>query len=1509
MPQNPHLETANANEEAQPPERIAETAPEYSELRSHASELARDLPWHPTVKSSDWIVKQRRALNASLGPVLVALHQPAPKTEVSDDFHWLHDNVRLVNSELHATADAVKPLSKIPHAYTSSGEMVPRAAAVAHGFLTAAAYEFREPAFAAYVQAFQEITHLNVKELWALVSCMKVTLLKEVAIRGARVLSDPQSAYGLGACMRSLREIGDASWKEIIEPLIMFDQVLREDPAGSYGGMDFESRELYRKKIVDIAERCDFTEMAIAQEALAMAREAQRQKPQGSRVALRQSHIGYYLISAGRDLLHKKVQFRPSIAERLRLFLRRHPDEFYIPSITVLCFAIMSAIVLLITNPYSAPELIFLALLVLLLPSSQSAVELVNYLTTSLLRAEILPKLDFSEGIPDDCTTLVAVPTLLLNEQQVRRLVDDLEVRFLGNHDRNLHFVLLSDLPDSRQPSREDDPLIDLCTELIEGLNEKYADQGGGSFVLLHRHRIYNPREGVWMGWERKRGKLLDLNKLLRQQYDSFPVKAGNLSVLPNARYVITLDSDTELPRGSAHRMVGALAHPLNQAIIDSVNNIVVAGYGILQPRVGVSVQSAAASRLANIYSGQTGFDIYTRAVSDVYQDLYGEGSFAGKGIYEVDTVHQVLDRRFPRNALLSHDLIEGAYARAGLVSDIEVIEDYPSHYSAYNRRKHRWLRGDWQITAWLLSRVPDESGQLVRNPIALVSQWKIFDNLRRSLVEPATFLLLVLGWLVLPGKPIYWTLATVAILFVPAWFRFTIELIRAAAERNSQVARDALDSLFTANVSVLLTLTFVAHQMLLSLDAVVRTLIRRMVTGRRLLEWETAAEAELGGKKKRTPVDVYMDWVPPLALALGVLLWFSRRSAFYAALPILVLWAGSKFISIWLNRPHHPSRSEPSQRDNSFLRRAAIRTWRYFAEFATEEHNWLIPDNLQEHPPTIAARVSPTNLGFLLNARQVACEFGYLTVAEFAEQTLRTLSTAVKLPKCRGHLLNWYDTRSLAPLTPAFVSSVDSGNLVASLWTLQHGALDLLRRPLLQPALAEGFLDYLRILADLRAFPRRRVNAFREDIREDWLQSILRFPDSSLAATTDAPRSRREVDAQWFRGEARVRLESIRETVRLSAPWLLPEFASLRTDAAINAKTGWDILALEAAPEFIDALASRLETALHSESNGDQRILYKKLQTLLPDALRYVRGLIEDLVKISSVAAELAENMDFKFLLHPKRKLLSVGFDVESQQLNSACYDLLASESCIALFTAIAKDDIPQESWFLLGRSHVVDRGHPVLLSWTGTMFEYLMPALWMRTFPDTLLQRSRSASVRAQQAYTASRDIPWGISEAAYSLTDEAGNYQYYAFGIPSLALRKGEVTATVISPYSTFLALSIEASAALRNLRKMARQHWVGPYGFYESVDFNPTTRSPLTWKNPWRRFSDKNRPEVVHCWMAHHQGMSFLAIANYLHHDVIQQWFHSDPRVQATELLLHEKPVSHVRAAHGYGTAAA
>ncbi len=1494
MPQNVHLEIIG--DEPEPPFESSGETGNVQTLRANASELARNLSWLPSETSSRVLVERCQRLSKALKPVLAGLESRLPGAAFSDDSRWLYDNVHLIISELESAGEIFKLRRKIPHVRTGAGVVMPRVAAVTEAFLVATAYQFSETTFTAYIEAFQQQTVLKMKELWVLVPALQLVLLEQIAVRGAQLVADPVGSYGVGVCVRSLRDVSHTCWKEALEPLIAFDAILREDPVGAYSRMDFESRDLYRNQLVEIAEHSDFTEMEVARESLTLAREAHQRKDGDPRVALRCSHVGYYLLAEGTAALYERVGFRPPLRERISAALRSYPDESYLTTIMLITLAMTSGIVLLLIDSQGSLGLVLFSMLALFLPCSQAAIQLTNYLITLLLEPKILPKLDLSEGIPGDCVTFVAVPSLLLDQAQVHRLIDDLEVRFLGNHDRNIHFALLTDLPDSRSEPREDDPLVDLCAELISGLNEKYKDRGMGSFLLFHRHRVYNPREEAWMGWERKRGKLMDLNRLLRNQYDSFPIKVGNLSILPQVRFVITLDSDTELPRGSAHRMVGAMAHPLNRAIIDLERNIVVAGHGILQPRVGVSVQSTARSRLANIYSGETGFDIYTRAVSDVYQDLYGEGIFAGKGIYEVDTVRQVLDRRFPRNALLSHDLIEGAYARAGLASDIEVIESYPSHYSAYNRRKHRWLRGDWQIAGWLLPRVPDESGRRVPNPISIAAQWKILDNLRRSLVEPATLLLFVLGWVVLPGAPVYWTLATIGILIVPTWCQFVFELIRAAVKRKSVIARDAVAAFFAANVNVFLTLTFLAHQMLLSLDAVVRTLVRRMVTRQRLLQWETAAEAEIGGYKE-TPLDSYLNWTAALALALGLLVWFVRPSALPAALPILLLWASSKLLSRWLNRPPRPLRGEVPEEDELLLRRAALRTWRYFAEFSTEEHNWLVPDNVQEEPPSIAARISPTNLGFLLNARQVACEFGYLTIPEFAQQTLRTLATMSKLRRYRGHLLNWYDTKSLEPLAPELVSSVDSGNLLASLWTLQQGCLDLLTRPVMHSCMSDGFLDHLRILVDLHALPGKSLSSFhRATKKKKWLQCLLNIPEEFIEEVRQKPAPSKHVkDAQWFSNEARSRLENVEMTVRSYAPWLLPEFASLWDDPAINVTSARELPTLERMPEFIDALAVRLRFVA-STCAGEQNPLFQRLQALLPEARSNALRLIRDLRAIASTAGNLTNEMDFRFLLN-QRKLLSVGFDVTTQQVHSACYDLLATESRTAVFTAIAKEDIRQESWFLLGRTHTLDQGRPVLLSWTGTMFEYLMPLIWMRTYPNTLLERSASAAVRSQQAYALSRHIPWGISESAYFRMDEAGNYQYYAFGIPHLALGKHELNAIVVSPYSTFLALHTCASDALENLHRMYRDGWMGAYGFYEAADFS----NHRSWRH---------RYQLVRCWMAHHQGMSLLSIANFLRDGVVQRWFHSEPRVQATELLLHEKPVAHVRATRaGYGVSAA
>jgi cyclic beta-1,2-glucan synthetase len=1486
MHQDTHSRTIIAETEYLPEPIHAAKNPQT--IHDGAAELARTLTWVPDTPSSHTFAERGRALIHDFKPMFEALELPAPETPLSDDFRWLYDNGPLLHTELQNTVTTLKTLTKIPHVRTSNGQIEPRALALAEGLLEVLSYDFSEQDFTLFLDVFQKTTPLQQGELWTIVSSLKLVLLEQIVARGQHLINNPKDdSHGVGTRIRSLRDVGQTTWKDILEPLMLIDRVLRQDPAAAYGEMDFESRDLYRSRISKIAEHSDFGESEVAKAALTLAQDARNQSHEEPRIALRKSHIGYYLIDDGAELLYQKVQFRAPFGQKIQGLMRKHPDEFFLIGILLLTLAIMSTAVIFLTDSYNSLAFVLLSMLILFLPSSESAVQLMNYLVTSILPAQILPKLDFTEAIPDDCVTLVAIPSLLLREKQVRDLVENLEVRFLGNHDRNIHFALLTDLPDSREPAREDNPLITLCSDLIQELNEKYASQNMGSFFLFHRHRVYNPREKSWMGWERKRGKLLDLNKLLRGQYDSFPVKVGDVSILPRVRFVITLDSDTELPRGTAHRMVGVLAHPLNQAIIDPQTNIVVAGYGILQPRVGVSVQSTARSRLAAIYAGETGFDIYTRAVSDAYQDLYGEGSFTGKGIYEVDAVHRVLEHRFPRNSLLSHDLLEGAYARAGLASDIEVIEDYPSHYDAFNRRKHRWLRGDWQIGGWLFPEVPDESMERVPNPISLISQWKIFDNLRRSLVEPATFLLLVVGWFMSGRLAWQWTLATVCILFIPTWAQFCFNLVRAVVDFDLTIVRNALNALYNANVNLFFTLIFLAHQTMLAIDAVVRALVRRFVTQYRLLEWETAAESELE-TRKRAPMDVYLNWVPVLSTLLGLLVWLVRPQSLPAALPILFLWACSKLVSNWLNRPPARARNRTSARDVAFLRRAALKTWRYFAEYSTAEHNWLIPDNVQEQPAAVAARVSPTNIGLLLNARQVGCEFGFLTVPEFAAQTLRTLATVSALRKYRGHVLNWYDTRTLEPLPPLFVSSVDSGNLLASFWTLQQGSMDRLQQPILQPQLSEGFLDYLRVLAAGDAFPRKLLSACeRQRNSGDWLQSILDLPETAFEQTRQiVARSKQAGQLRWFAEEGELRLRKLRQAVGEYTPWFSPEFASLRDDATLSLRL-MDSIALQELPQFIDELIQRIERIQPSISR-EQVLLYKRLRDQLAVARANTQRLIADLRMIANIAGQLADEMDFEFLLNTRRKLVAVGFDVDTNHLHPACYDLLGTESRTAVFVAIAKEDIPQETWFMLGRAHTLVGGRPVLLSWTGTLFEYLMPSLWMRSYPNTLLERSRAAAVYSQQTYAARKGVPWGISESAYFKLDEAGNYQYYAFGLPHLALRKQSMNALVISPYSTFLALNTDPVGAVRNLRRMAGMGWFGSHGFYEAADFSSAKR------RLWGR-----RHQLVPCWMAHHQGMSLLALANFLNDDVVQKWFHAERRVQATELLLHEKPVAHVR----------
>ena len=1414
------------------------------------------------------------------------------KVAVAGPLLELRENSRMLRSVVVEATALRRKVSRFPRIVGQDLETsvaradyagIPRVAAVAESFLDATHFVWHSEAFEIYVRQVQEDDPLNLEELWALPLFVKFHIFEQIVASAQMLLNKEQSADellsdSLSTRVKALRDVGFANWSPLIESLILFDATLHQDPAQSYQKMDFNTRELYRKQVADYSRHSESSELNVAAAALALAREANALPITDERVHLRHSHIGYYLVDKGFPKLAARIGYRPPFIDRLRALIRQYPDEFYLGGIEIITFLVMAAVIIPLAAKYSVIGGLTLGCLLLLLPAAQGTVDLFNNIVTSLFKAHPIPKIDFSGGIPNEYVTLVAVPTLLMNEQQVTELVEDLEVRFLANPDPNLHFALLTDLPDSVTRPRENDTdtLVGLARRLITDLNERYRGTENGSFFLLHRHRIYNARQGVWMGWERKRGKLLDLNRYLQGTFDAFPEKVGNLEVLRHIKYIITLDSDTQLPHGTAAALVGAIVHPLNRAVMDPKLHIVTEGYGILQPRVGVSVSSAARSRLASIYSGQTGFDIYARAVSDAYQDLYGEGIFTGKGIYEVAIFHEVLNHRFPHNSLLSHDLIEGSYARVGLATDIEIIDDYPSHYSAYTRRKHRWVRGDWQIAQWMFPRVPSESRQYVTNPISTISRWRILDNLRRSLSEPFTFLLLVAGWLGLPGGPLYWTIATLLLLFLPNVVQLIFSLGNAVISDEDGAVGEALSGFLQAVGVTFLTLAFLPHQTLLSLDAIIRSAVRRFITGQRLLEWETAAEAEGSLRsKKRAPVDTYLSAMPLIAIGLAVIIWTFNWGALHIALPLLVLWGFAGFITSWLNAPPQDQHASINAEEEAFLRQHALRIWRFYAEYGREKHNYLIPDHVEEAELFEAPRVSTTNIGMLLNARQAAVEFGFITIPEFAQLTSRTLATIDKLEKIHGHPFNWYDTLTLKPLTPITVSSVDNGNLAASLYTLRAGAQALLKSPLITKDLFIG----LNTVWQLSCHSQKEVPEGRSDdllpsisaTIQEWIEWT--FAEEKVEASNDAL----PVEASWWSREMRQRVTLIKGLVEEYYPWMLPEFAPLRAVSQLEIDSQ-ACISISDASDFSSHLQSRLRDLPRSPEGIDPSLL-ERLSDLLTSAIANQKSLVKSLQAVAIDAFRLVEQMDFGFLLEKGRQLLSIGYEVATSKLYAATYDMLASEARIATFLAIAKGDIPQQSWFKLSRAHTITFNRAILLSWTGTMFEYLMPSLWMRSYPDTLIAPTLNAAVEIQRVYAQRLNIPWGISESGYAQTDPEGHYQYHAFGIPEIALKWNMAAGPVVSPYSSFLALGTDAPRALKNLHHMSDMGWVGNYGFYEAADYSQSSR----------------HPEIVREWMAHHLGMSLLAILNLLRNNVVQTWFHSNPQLQAAELLLHERPI--------------
>ena len=1320
--------------------------------------------------------------------------------ESADVRAWLTDNARLLASAESEARDFLWNSHDYP-SVPAAGHEQPRVGVLATAYLHEAREGFSEEGLAAFLRGVQDVHDLQLGELWAVRGALMLELLHGVVLAAAA-----QDGQRLPFVIDSIRRIGDANWKQLFAEVSVVDGVLSADPSGAFAGMDDSSRDAYRHVVSHLARHGSASEREVAEAAVCLAdAEAEACQVNAADDVGRRTHVGYYLVDQGLPTLKALVGFRAPLRRRVAEAVTSAATGFYLGGVASVTLGILVSILVLI----DAPAAVWVVAVLLLLPAMQAAVEFVNALVPAVTSPRVVPKLDFSKGIPADCETMVAVPALLLTEQHVHELVMDLEIRYLANRDPHLHFALLTDSVDAvDEAAAASEPLVPLAVSLVEGLNARYGADGRTPFYLFHRHRVYNASEQRWMGWERKRGKLLDLNRLLRGGHDSFPVKVGNLDVLPRIRYVITLDSDTQLPRDAAHRLVGAMAHPLNRAVIDPAIQQVVEGYGIMQPRIGISTQSASRSRLARLLSGQTGIDIYTRAVSDPYQDLFGEGSYTGKGIYDVDAFHAVLDQRFPENALLSHDLIEGIVARAALVSDIELIDDYPTHFSAYSRRKHRWMRGDWQILGWLMPRVPDGLGRMVDNHFSAISRWKIFDNLRRSLLEPAALLLLLAGWFVLPGGAVLWTAVSVAMLLLPVYAGLVVSLLRAPWGHTGFLrwCASTAQSFARQHLMVAFTLTFVMHDALLALDAIVRSLSRMFVSRKRLLEWETAAEARDAGGTKRA-ADVYLAWLPAMVLVLLVALVLIRPASVWAAAPVLALWLCARPLAAWLSRAPALGRVVVSADDEAWLRTQAWRMWRYFREFSTAQRNWLIPDHVREDG-IAAERLSPTNLGFLLNARVAAVHLGHLTVDEFARDTQLTLERMRQLPLVRGHVPNWTDVETCRVLDPVFVSTVDSGNLVVSLWALKQAATAFAREAPPADRLWCGIRDLAHLLAGTN-HPGAHALADR----------VLR------------------ADGDWV--EALPQLEE-----------LARHFAADCTEGGSAAHGGSEVA------WWATELAERLARARAWLATGLTPATCAALEAIAEQADRYVA------------------EMDFGFLYNLRKKTLSVGYDAALGALAISTYDLLASEARSAAFIAIAKGDVPQDSWFHLGRTHVAARGTRILASWTGTMFEYLMPAIWMRHYPRTLMQDSMKAVVRLQQAFTRSRHLPWGVSESG-CVTPGSHEYGYAAFGLPEVALNPRNGDRLVISPYSSFLALLVDVRASLRNLRRIESLGWTGTYGLYEAVD------------------ASRGEPVPVRAWMAHHQGMSLLAVCNVLCDNVLQQHFHAEPQVLATELLLHER----------------
>ncbi len=1232
----------------------------------------------------------------------------------------------------------------------------------------------------------------------------------------------------------SLHLMADIDWADLFESVSLVDARLR---AGSgFAAMDLPTRNLYRSAIEQLARGSPCSELEIAGYALAAAQAGAAQQADGHD-RTRVGDPGYHLIAQGRPALERAIGFRLPSEHWMRRWHGHVGIRSYVAAIGLGTAALVALAAWLLPGA-PAGWVVGLWLLAMLLPATELATALVQRLVSWHFGAATLPGLELAGGVPTALRTLVAVPTMLSGEAELLEQIGRLEVHHLAGGSGDLVFALLTDgLDADRETLDTDAPLLAVAREAIAALNLRHGPAPAGPrFLLLHRHRRFNPAENRWMGWERKRGKLHELNRLLRGATDTSFLAADGASVPQGVRYVLTLDADTRLPRDAALRLVGKMAHPLNQPRLDEGLQRVVAGHAVLQPRITPSLPVGREGSLyQRISSSPGGMDPYAMAVSDVYQDLFDEGSYIGKGIYAVDMFEEALRGRVPENSLLSHDLFEGVFARAGLATDVELVEDAPARYDVAARRQHRWTRGDWQLLPWILGLRRGAQG------LPAIGRWKMLDNLRRSLVAPSTLAALALSWLLPLPAALAALLAVLATMAVPALLPAVFGLLphRSGVRLRSHLLGLAND-LRLAAAQTALQLVLLADQSWRTGDAIVRTLARLWLTRRDLLEWTTSAQAARRPRLDLAGFYRQMAGGTALGLAVPAGAVAIAPAAWPLVLPFALLWGAAPALALWASRPPAVSdRQRLSAAQAGALRLVARRTWRYFETFVTAADRMLPPDNFQEQPrPVVARRTSPTNIGMYLLSSVAARDFGWAGTLETVERLEATFATLRELPRFKGHFYNWYGTQDGRVLEPRYVSSVDSGNLAGHLIALANAC--------------EEWRD---------GVPSREARSGMADAL-----ALARAALAELAVAGGRPGQRLGQQLE----DMAVQLQSA-QPIEVVAPLL----GRLADKAAAAARS----LGQEAEPQA-EALVFWLEAlgraaAAHARDQqqaGAQPALAQRLQVLADSA----RG--------------MALAMDFAFLLDPERKLLSIGYAVADQRLDANCYDLLASEARLASLFAIAKGDAPTRHWFRLGRA-ATPLGHgSALISWSGSMFEYLMPSLVLRAPLGSLLEQSNRLVVQRQIAYGHAQGIPWGISESAYNARDLEYTYQYSNFGVPGLGLKRGLADNRVVAPYATALAAMVDAPAACRNFTRLAALGALGPHGFYEALDFTPA------------RLPEGQAMAIVYCAMAHHQGMAIVAIANVLQHGSMRARLHREPMVEACELLLQERMPRNVAVEH-------